>query len=773
MLRFTTVVKNKHYAAGGIAISTVYFQNIASSNLHNPLPHITSAESKVVPPSRDFSSNTSNTSSTTPKRTTTLPNRQEQIKTLSNSKNQIFDVLVIGGGATGAGAALDAQTRGLNTALIERGDFGNETSARSTKLIWAGIRYIATAFSSLLRVKNIGRPIDAMSDFASEFHMVKNCHKERKLLLENNPHLTNWIPIAVPFDSWISWPAPFGHTIFAIAPMIMPLVFKFYDGMSGFTCPPSHIMGKARAERKFPQLASENAKYYSVFYEGQHDDARTATYLALTAAEYGACVTNYTEMISILYDENGKANGITCRDKISGQEFDVHCKSLVFAGGPFTDHMRKIENPDCKPAVAAAAGTHIVLPGYYCAKGIGMLDINTSDGRFLFFLPWQGKTVVGTTDRKGPVVSDYAPPEEEISWLLNECQKYLKKNGGGEEEGSSGIEVKRTDVLSAWQGFRPLASDPNAPPDAPVSRDHVLSENPDTGIIFITGGKWTTYREMAQDVMDKVVKRFGFTSAGPCITHEISLRGGVGYSRNIPIKLVQDFGVSMEVAEHLARTYGIHAFDVLKEGSNSDEPRGGKTLIAGYPYLEREIEYACKHEMADSVTDMLTVRTRLAYLDSAAALMVIPRVTDIMASSLGWSKQRKKQELVEAEKIIGSFGGPVPSQVKTVDSIHSIEDLFNSFDVNKTGFIDYDELRLCMKYYGLPFKNEREAMAAFKSIDKNGDGKVGFDEFMLWWKRKKLRRLQTRNPAMTDSDTFKLSTEKLGEGADSRGAAFG
>ncbi len=163
-------------------------------------------------------------------------------------------------------------------------------------------------------------------------------------------------------------------------------------------------MGKNRAERKFPQLSTENAKYYSVFYEGQHNDSRTATYIALTAAEHGTCVSNYTEMVEVLTDSNGKATGVKVKDNMTGKVFDVHAKSIVFAGGPFTDHMRKIENSNCKPAVAAAAGTHIVLPGYYCSRGVGMLDINTSDGRFLFFLPWQGKTLVGTTDRKGPVV---------------------------------------------------------------------------------------------------------------------------------------------------------------------------------------------------------------------------------------------------------------------------------------------------------------------------------------------------------------------------------
>jgi len=269
---------------------------------------------------------------------------------------------------------------------------------------------------------------------------------------------------------------------------------------------------------------------------------------------------------------------------------------------------------------------------------------------------------------------------------------------------------------------------------------------------------------MAEDVVDRVVKRAAFKKVGPCVTDQISLRGGVGYSRNIPIKLVQDYGVSMDVAEHLASTYGIHAFEVLNEGK---EPRGGNALIAGYPYLEREIEYACKHEMANSITDMLTVRMRLAFLDSFAAQIVTPRVADIMAKTLGWSNQRKKQELEAAEKVLGNFGGPVPSKVKAADAIHSIEDLFNSFDVDKNGYIDYDELRLCMKYYGLPFKNKDEAMKAFKVIDKNGDGQIDLNEFMIWWKG--LRRLQTR----TESDSFKLSTDKLGEGSDSRGAAFG
>ena len=409
---------------------------------------------------------------------------------------------------------------------------------------------------------------------------------------------------------------------------------------------------------------------------------------------------------------------------------------------------------------ASAAGTHIVLPGYYCSRGVGFLDINTSDGRFLFFLPWQGKTLVGTTDRKGPVSSCQGPPEAEIQWLLNECKKYLSHSGSG----GDGLEIRRTDVLSAWQGWRPLASDPNALLGAPVSRDHIISENPQTGITFITGGKWTTYREMAEDVIDRVVKSHGL-EAGPCVTDKIQLRGGVGYTRNLPIKLVQQFGVSTDVAEHLARTYGTHAAEVLQGAEN--KTRGGKVLLPGYPYLEEEIDFACKNEMATSLADMLSLRFRLAYLDSSAAAVIAPKVADVMGRALGWNKKHKKEELKAALDVIGNFGGPVPKNLFSIEEAESLEDIFYSLDINSTGYIGYDELKLCMQHFGVPFKSEAAAFAAFNKIDANGDGKIDMDEFRRWWPR--VRRKETH----TLSDLYKISSEKLGTGADSRGAAFG
>ena len=659
-----------------------------------------------------------------------IPTRQEQLKRLKKG-GEVFDVLVVGGGATGSGAALDATMRGLSTVLIDKGDFGTETSSRSTKLIWAGIKYIATAFSSLLRFKNLTQPTKAFEDFYSEFKMVLGAHQERKILLEQNEHLTNWVPIAIPFNSWLTTPPPFKHPIFVTTPLVAPAVMKLYDSMSGFTCPPSHVMGKRRAHRKFPQL-DQHAKYFQIFYEGQHNDARTNTCIALTAAQEGATIANYVEMIGLVTDpKTGKATGITCKDKMSGEKFVVKAKAIVFAGGPFTDSLRNMEDKDSAPAVAAAAGTHIVLPSYFCPGGIGMLDINTSDGRFLFFLPWEGHTLVGTTDRKEPAVSDYGPPEEEILWLLHEVQKYLAGN----------VKVRRSDVLSAWQGYRPLASDPHAPPGAPVSRDHVISTNPTTGVTFITGGKWTTYREMAEDVIDRILglhPELKEKGVKPCGTKTRPLLGGVGYDRNLPIRLVQEFNVSEASAKHLAHTYGMNALEVCRMATPTSKrwPRFGKALVEGFPYLECEIPYVCRHEMAVTVKDVLTLRTRLAFLNKDAAVAAAPKIAELMAKELNWSRREQKRQLQEAMDALASFGGTIPNKdwlEHHETRLKSVREVFEAMDLDKTGYIDLTNFMDACEMLGIPFSSWEKAKKVFQTIDRDNNGKIDENEFVDWW----------------------------------------
>mmetsp|Transcript_48819 Transcript_48819/g.118151 ORF Transcript_48819/g.118151 Transcript_48819/m.118151 type:complete len:762 (+) Transcript_48819:211-2496(+) len=586
-----------------------------------------------------------------------LPTRTEQVERLKQigqvqEYEEQFDILVVGGGATGAGIALDSAVRGLKTACIERGDFSSETSSRSTKLIWAGIKYMATASAMLLSTKLVTNPLATVQDFVSEMKMVFNCHQERKFMMQQQEHLCNWIPIVIPFTSWHVSPPPFNHPLFGFFPVLAPPVLKFYDALSQFTCPPSFIMTPTKVKTKFPQLEESTLKYCAVFYEAQHNDARTNIAIALTAAERGASIANYVEMVDVITDDNDnkKVIGVKATDRMTGKTFEIRAKKVIFAGGPFTDKLRELEEgpEEMKPAVNGGPGTHIVLPGYLCPSDMGLLDYNTSDGRFLFMLPWMGHTLVGTTDKKSPAETLPAAPEDEVEWLLKECSKYL----------SPDVQLRRSDVLSTWRGWRPLAVDPHAPPGAPVSRDHIISENPDTGVIFIAGGKWTTWREMAQDVVDRIVG-----SSGPeCTTLDIKLFGGDGYKKNLSIELIQKFGMPQDVAEHLVNTYGARSWEVCDQIDPSSKKKWsdfGTRLAEGFPYLDLDVVWACR-EYACTIEDVLSRRTRLAFLNKEAALQAIPMVADIMAKELGWSGRVKKQQIAAAEKYIGSYGGRIP-----------------------------------------------------------------------------------------------------------------
>lgn len=633
-----------------------------------------------------------------------IPSRAAMIQRLKSGEE--FDILFIGGGATGAGAALDAASRGLRVACVEREDFSSGTSSRSTKLIWAGSRYLVNAFVSLLHsdLRLLKDPAGTLSKFSSELRMVLNCHRERRFLLEKQPHLTSWVPIAVPFTEWILWPPPFGFVPAALGPLgLFPAFFQAYDALGGFCSPPSHIMNPKRAARKYPMLA-DNIKYCSIFYEGMHDDSRTNVAIALTAAQHGAAMANYANVVGLVkagavrQEEQAKQArqrgwfgggaqpaaaadassaefnphrvvGAVVRDELTGETFTVRAKCVALCGGPFTDELREMEEAAAagsaegkprepmKKAIRGATGIHIVLPGYYAPDGIGLVDMNTSDGRFLFLLPWQGHVLVGTTDSPAPVIDMRPVPEEaQIQWLLHECSKYL----------SPELKVRRQDVLSAWSGIRPLATDPHAKDTSAVSRDHVISVNDKTGVVFISGGKWTTYREMAQDLVDRVLQVADVSAASPCSTLDIPLNGREGYTSNLPIRLAQEYGVPRGLAAQLTQRYGGHAHEVLKIALDPRPPSGHapgsllQPLVPGHAYIRAEVVYAARHEWALRAEDVLARRLRLAFLNKSDAARAVPAIVDIMAVELRWSAARKQEETARCVKFLEHFGGSAP-----------------------------------------------------------------------------------------------------------------
>ncbi|NWZ25561.1 GPDM protein, partial [Asarcornis scutulata] len=685
-MAFQKAVKGTVLIGGG-AIATVFGLSQFSQyrNKHGTFVNVQAAEAVTVPIKHDF------------------PTREEQILALQTTRE--FDVLVIGGGATGCGCALDAVTRGLKTALLERDDFSSGTSSRSTKLIHGGVRYLQKAIMKL--------------DF-EQYRMVKEALQERANLLEIAPHLSAPLPIMLPVYKW--WQLPYYW-----------VGIKLYDLVAGSQClKSSYVLSKSRALELFPMLRKDKLVGAIVYYDGQHNDARMNLAIALTAARYGAATANYAEVLRLLKTTDpgsGKERvcGARCRDVLTGQEFDVKAKCVINATGPFTDSVRKMDDQEVPNICQPSAGVHIVMPGYYSPDNMGLLDPATSDGRVIFFLPWEKMTIAGTTDSPTDVTSHPIPTEEDINFILNEVRNYL----------SVDVEVRRGDVLAAWSGIRPLVTDPNSKDTQSISRNHVVTVS-DSGLVTIAGGKWTTYRAMAQDTIDAAIQAHDL-NAGSSKTIGLQLQGAEDWSPTLYIRLVQDYGLESEVAQHLASTYGDKAFEVAKIAQVTGKrwPIVGKRLVSEFPYIEAEVIYGVK-EYARTAVDMISRRTRLAFLNVQAAEEALPRIVDIMGKELNWSEQKKKEELEAAKKFLYyEMGYKVKSDQLTDSSeitlvpsdIERYKKRFHMFDKDKKGFITILDVQRVLESISVQI-DEKTLHDILNEVDLNKNGQVELIEFL-------------------------------------------
>ncbi|XP_051284271.1 glycerol-3-phosphate dehydrogenase, mitochondrial isoform X1 [Dicentrarchus labrax] len=632
-----------------------------------------------------------------------LPSRQAQLAALQNTEE--FDVLVVGGGATGAGCALDAVTRNLKTALVERSDFSSGTSSRSTKLIHGGVRYLQKAIMKL--------------DY-EQYMMVKEALHERANLLEIAPHLSAPLPIMLPVYKW--WQLPYYWA-----------GIKMYDLVAGIQClKSSYVLSKTKALELFPMLKKDKLVGAIVYYDGQHNDARMNMAIGLTAARYGAAVANYTEVVRLLKTNDpltGKERvcGARCRDVITGQEFDVKAKCVINATGPFTDSLRKMDNEETQNICQPSAGVHIVIPGYYSPDNMGLLDPATSDGRVIFFLPWEKMTIAGTTDTPTNVTAHPIPGEDDINFILNEVRNYL----------SPDVEVRRGDVLAAWSGIRPLVTDPSSKDTQSICRNHIVSIS-DTGLVTIAGGKWTTYRSMAEETLDAAVKAHNLSSE-PCKTVGLMLEGGKGWTPTLYIRLVQDYGLENEVAQHLAATYGSKAFDVAKMAQVTGQrwPIVGKRLVSEFPYIEAEVLYAIK-EYACTAIDVIARRTRLGFLNVQAADEALPRIVQIMGKELDWSQERKTAELDAAKKFLYhemGYRSRSEQLTKTTEINLDYQEVvrykkrFHKFDKESKGFITTVDVQQVLESINVDI-DENALHEILNEVDLNKNGQVEIDEFM-------------------------------------------
>ncbi|KAI8896025.1 FAD dependent oxidoreductase-domain-containing protein [Globomyces pollinis-pini] len=642
----------------------------------------------------------------------------------------IFDVLIIGGGATGAGCALDAATRGLKTAMVERDDFSCGTSSRSTKLIHGGVRYLEKAFLEL--------------DY-DQYALVKEALHERGAFMKIAPYLAHEIPIMLPLTQW--WKMPYYWA--------GSKVYDLLAGSQGLTH--SYFLSKARAIEAFPMLKKDKISGAIVYYDGAHNDSRMNVAIALTAAQKGAVIANHCEVVELLKKpretlkgEHGLGDkelyGAVVRDTITGDTWTIYAKGIINATGPFCDGIRKLDSGiETKEIVAPSAGVHVVLPSYFSPRNMGLLDPNTSDGRVIFFLPWQGSVIAGTTDSPTKVESNPVPSDADINWILNEILNYL----------SPDIKLRRGDVLAAWSGIRPLVRDPAAKNTESLVRNHMINVS-ENGLLTIAGGKWTTYRAMAEETIDRAVEVFKLDPTGPSLTNDTLLIGSHNWSKNMFIKLIQHFGLETEVAQHLSDNYGDRAWAVASLASQTGArwPIYGTRLAMGYPFIEAEVRYGCQREYACTAVDIMARRTRLGFLNARAALEALPRIIDIMATELNWTKERKAKEYEEGHKYLLTMGLSIKERVtfpadgsKAASDINEDQarffarthflpaeiakyrEIFNSLDYDKDGSISQKDFGRALYTLGVKM-NQKELVDVITEVDLNKSGSVEFNEFL-------------------------------------------
>ena len=504
-----------------------------------------------------------------------------------------FDLLVVGGGSVGAGVALEASVRGLRVALAERLDYASGASGRSTKLLHGGVRYLERAVRRLDR---------------GEWRLVRDALAERTAIFRQAPHLCRPLGILAPAAT-------------ASQRRYYALGLGLYDHLAGSaTLGATRVLSPNQARDAFPQLAPGLAGGV-LYYDGQFDDARLNLALILTAERYGATCVNHAEVTGLRRD-GGRMSGAEVTDRLSGNVVPVAARMVLNAAGPFADAVRALDGAP-PPLVQPSSGVHIVVPGDVCPPGVGLLVPRTDDGRVAFLLPWQGHTLLGTTD--DPAAPEAHPPVRagDVSHLLAQVRPYIARP------------INPQEVRSAWSGIRPLVRDPRRPNTAALSRDHVVLDEAG-GMVTVAGGKWTTYRRIAHDAVEHLA-RHGMP-VRPAPADPIPLIGSDGFSSELPARLV-DAGLPPPVAEHLAATYGGRAADLLRAAAGDRQP-----LVAGHPYLEAEVTWAAQHEHAQAVMDVLARRIRLAFLDRNAARVAVPRTATLLGGALGWNRQHQEAE---------------------------------------------------------------------------------------------------------------------------------
>lgn len=537
-------------------------------------------------------------------------NRKNNLERL---KNEEFDICIIGAGASGAGCAIDAALRGLKVALIEKDDFAAETSSKSTKLIHGGVRYLEQAFKNL--------------DFA-QLKQVRHGLEERHTVLKNAPHLAHPLALITPVFSWFEG-------------MYFTIGLKIYGFFAkNDTLPKAKWLNKKETYEHIPTLTK---KVHSsvMYYDGQLDDARYCLALAHSADESGAAVVNHAEVVGFESDKNGKLTTAIFKDKlIDNQVIKIKSKLFINCTGPFADSIRLMANPDAKKRIRPSKGVHIMLPMTYLQSKNAMLIPKTKDGRVVFVIPFEGEVMVGTTDdeyndlEKEPILI-----EEEIDFLLETLEPFLNKM------------PQKHEIKSGFGGLRPLISASGNKSTKKLVRDHEVEHDEKSNLLSLLGGKWTTYRLMAKDTIDKACELLNNNTE--CSTENHLLVGAENYNFDNWKIIQKQYNLSEETAKHLSLKYGSRATKVLQLTDN--KPFLKEKISKNYPFIKAEVIYTIREEMVCKLRDFFARRIRFELLDWSAVYDSIEVVAELMAEELAWSDAQKQANIDEYQSLIEQF----------------------------------------------------------------------------------------------------------------------
>ncbi len=514
--------------------------------------------------------------------------RDIMVKNLEENHG-VWDMIVIGGGATGLGTAVDAASRGYSTLLLEQADFAKGTSSRSTKLAHGGVRYLQQGDVSLV--------IEALH--------------ERGLMMQNAPHLVKNLAFVIPSYEW--WGGPFYN-----------VGLKVYDFLAGkLGIGPSKSLTKEETIELIPTVETEGLKGGVIYHDGQFDDSRLAINLAQTCAEAGGILINHMPVKGLIKTAD-MVSGVIAVDKETNKEYKLNARVVINATGVFVDDVLKMDNPDAENIVTPSQGVHVVLDKEFLPGNSAIMVPKTDDGRVLFAVPWNNKVVVGTTDT--PVEKPTLEPRplaEEIDFILSHAAKYLSKD------------PKKEDVLSVFAGLRPLVNTGNEKNTAQISRSHTILVSL-SGLVTVTGGKWTTYRKMGEETVDKAALIAGLDERDSK-TKSLRIHG---WLKNT------DKNDSLHF-------YGSDALAIKRIAER--DPELAKQIHPALPYIKAEIVWAVREEMARAVEDFLSRRTRALLLNAKASVEMAPEVASIMATELSQTEAWEKEQIDQYRQLAQGY----------------------------------------------------------------------------------------------------------------------